>query len=197
MSMSVLLLWGEVGLPLLLYLFHSLVLAIPLWCLLGLVGKHRVWAALAFVPLVSRLLCVMFFGATHWKRGGVAETPDARAERRQFAILAVSGLLASALITLWGISQIFFVISDAAPSLVDDARRDRFFLGVFAAGAGGAGLALFYLWSLWRGALLVCARTGHDTLWALYIFVPGFNLLLPWVLCSRWEQDGLATQETQ
>lgn len=186
--MGVLLLGGEIALPLLLYVVHAILLAVPFWGLLGLAGRHRLWLLLAFVPLVSRLLCVLVFGAIGWHSHS-EESASLRRARFMYAVLSVLGFLVSLGALVWGLGEIFFVFSDASPALVDIARRDRFFLGVFAIGSGGSGLSLIYLWSLWRGALLVCERTGYDRRWAVYIFVPGFNLLLPWVLCSRWRRD--------
>ena len=194
--MNMLLVWGEASSVVLLYLLHAALLGLPLWFLLGLAGKSRFWALLAGVPIVSRLVCVFFFAVSRWPSREGSEPDALAAERRTFAAVAIAGLLVSGALGLlalrWGVAS-FMGDGGGGPAFL--APRDRFFFAVFLGGASGASLILFYLWALWRSALLVCRRTCYDRLWALYIFVPGLNVLLPWVLFSRWQQRGLPPME--
>ena len=195
--MNMLLVWGEASSVVLLYLLHAALLGLPLWFLLGPCGQEPLLGparrgAYRLAPRLRVLLCcepVAFARGerawTRWRRSGAPSPP-----------VAIAGLLVSGALGLlalrWGVAS-FMGDGGGGPAFL--APRDRFFFAVFLGGASGASLILFYLWALWRSALLVCRRTCYDRLWALYIFVPGLNVLLPWVLFSRWQQRGLPPME--
>ena len=74
-------------------------------------------------------------------------------------------------------------------SCLDSLHAENFFLHLFLASAASLSLgAVLHLEPYGERPLLVCRRSGYADFWALYIFVPGFNVLLPWILNGRWQK---------
>ncbi len=192
--MSFLVVGGELGVSLALYLFHAVILAVPLAALLVKVGRAKSFALFAFVPLVSRLICVWLFASMEWHKpvNPLAEMAAQRG-RRALTLLAPVALLAALVVMAWTLPALLSALSGTpanhhfAIQLLGLSPRGEFFLHLFLASAASLSLVLFYIWSLWRATLLVCRRSGYADFWALYIFVPGFNVLLPWILNGRWQ----------
>ena len=197
--MSSLVFAGELGVSFALYLFHAIILALPFLALLGKVGRGRGFALLAFVPLVSRIICVGLFACMAWRNpvNSVAEMAVQR-HRRALALLAPTALLGALVVVLWTLPAVVSALSGApanhnfAVQILGLSTRGEFFFHLFLASGAILSLVLFYIWSLWRATLLLCRRSGYADFWALYIFVPGFNVLLPWILSGRMQNNAEA-----
>ena len=191
--MSFLIVGGELGVSFALYMFHAVILAIPFAALLLKVGRSRWFALLAFVPLISRLICVGLFGFFAWHKpvSPLTEMTVLRG-RRALAVLVPIALLGALAVMAWTLPALVSALSGTpanhhfAVQVLGLTPRGEFFLHLFLASAATLSLVLFYIWSLWRATLMVCRRRGYADFWALYIFVPGFNVLLPWILNGRW-----------